>query len=71
MFVGFAPVDDPRYAIAVVVEHGGGGSSVAAPIAHDILVEAQRRNSIGTSADTTANTGPVTMKENLAKVGEG
>lgn len=71
LFVGFAPVDDPRYAIAVVVEHGGGGSSVAAPIAHDILVEAQRRNSIGTSADTTANPGPVTMKENLAKVGEG
>ena len=52
LFVGFAPVHDPRYAIAVVVEHGGAGSSVAAPIAHDVLVAAQRRNSIGTSADT-------------------
>ena len=52
MFVGFAPVHDPRYAIAVVVEHGGAGSSVAAPIAHDVLVAAQRRNSIGTSAET-------------------
>ncbi len=47
LFVGFAPVADPRYAISVVVEHGGGGSSVAAPIAHDVLIEAQRRNSAG------------------------
>lgn len=39
LFVGYAPVDDPRYAIAVVIEHGGGGSSVAAPIARDILHE--------------------------------
>ncbi len=45
MFVGFAPVSSPRYAVSVVVEHGGGGSSVAAPIARDILAEAQRRNS--------------------------
>ena len=45
MFVGFAPVDAPRYAVSVVVEHGGGGSSVAAPIARDILAEAQRRKS--------------------------
>jgi len=45
LFVGFAPVHEPRYAISVVVEHGGGGSSVAAPIAHDILIEAQRRGS--------------------------
>ncbi|NQU60424.1 MAG: penicillin-binding protein 2 [Rhodospirillales bacterium] len=45
MFVGFAPTDKPRYAVAVVVEHGGGGSSVAAPIARDILIEAQKRKS--------------------------
>ncbi|MDA0307036.1 MAG: penicillin-binding protein 2 [Proteobacteria bacterium] len=45
MFVGFAPTDNPRYAVAVVVEHGGGGSSVAAPIARDILAEAQQRQS--------------------------
>ncbi len=45
IFVGFAPVHDPRYAVAVVVEHGGGGSSVAAPIASDILLEAQLRKS--------------------------
>lgn len=37
IFVGFAPYDIPRYAIAVVVEHGGGGSVSAAPLAIDIL----------------------------------
>jgi cell division protein FtsI/penicillin-binding protein 2 len=32
-FAGFAPADDPKLAVAVVVEHGGSGSDVAAPIA--------------------------------------
>ena len=38
LFVGFAPYNQPKYAIAVVVEHGGGGSKVAAPIARDIML---------------------------------
>jgi penicillin-binding protein 2 len=38
LFVGFAPYDAPRYAISVVVEHGGGGSTAAAPIARDIIL---------------------------------
>ena len=37
LFIGFAPVDNPRYAISVVVEHGIGGSRAAAPIARDVL----------------------------------
>ena len=37
LFVAFAPVDKPRIAIAVVVEHGGSGSKVAAPIAREIV----------------------------------
>ncbi len=37
LFVGYAPSDSPKYAISVVVEHGGSGSSVAAPIARDIF----------------------------------
>ena len=41
LFVAFAPSDKPRYAIAVVVEHGGGGSSVAAPIARDVMLHVQ------------------------------
>ena len=40
LFVGYAPYDDPRYAVSVVVEHGGGGSAVAGPIARDILLRA-------------------------------
>ena len=44
MFVAFAPLHSPRYAISVVVEHGGGGSTMAAPIARDILDETLRLN---------------------------
>ncbi len=38
LFVCYAPVEAPRYAVSVVVEHGGGGSAVAAPVARDILL---------------------------------
>ena len=41
LFVCYAPDVNPRYAVTVVVEHGGGGSSVAAPIARDIILAAQ------------------------------
>lgn len=44
LFIAYAPVHQPRYAISVVVEHGGGGSTYAAPIARDILIECQRRD---------------------------
>ena len=37
LFVAFAPYDKPEIAVAVVVEHGGGGGSVAAPIAGRIM----------------------------------
>ncbi len=37
LFVGFAPVDDPKIAIAVLVENGGGGGSTAAPVAREVL----------------------------------
>ena len=46
LFVAFAPYDNPRYGVAVLVEHGGGGSSVAAPIASKILQEAIKLNII-------------------------
>ena len=39
LFVAFAPVDRPKYAIALIVEHGGGGSAAAAPIARDIMLQ--------------------------------
>jgi penicillin-binding protein 2 len=50
LFVSYAPEDNPRYAIAVIVEHGGGGSAVAAPIARDIMMETLRRDPTGEGA---------------------
>lgn len=43
LFVGYAPLHKPRYVCSVVVEHGIGGSRTAAPIARDLLLEAQKR----------------------------
>jgi penicillin-binding protein 2 len=40
IFVSFAPYENPKYAVSVVVEHGGGGSKAAAPVARDILLQA-------------------------------
>ncbi|KUJ73712.1 penicillin-binding protein 2 [Ruegeria marisrubri] len=40
LFVCFAPFDKPKYAVSVVVEHGGGGSKAAAPVARDIMLQA-------------------------------
>ena len=37
LFIAFAPVDNPQIAVAVIVENGGGGGSVAAPIARIIM----------------------------------
>jgi penicillin-binding protein 2 len=37
LFVCFAPTDNPRYAAAVVIDHGLGGARAAAPVAKDIL----------------------------------
>lgn len=44
LFVGYAPVNNPRYACSVVVEHGVGGSKVAAPVAKDLLQMVQERD---------------------------
>lgn len=44
LFVGYAPVAAPRYACAVVVEHGSSGSGAAAPLAHDLMLMTQQRD---------------------------
>jgi penicillin-binding protein 2 len=36
-FVGVAPIDDPQYIVAVIIEEGGSGGAVAAPVARHIL----------------------------------
>ena len=42
LFISFAPIQAPRYACAVVVEHGMGGSRTAAPLTRDILLQTQK-----------------------------
>jgi penicillin-binding protein 2 len=37
LFVAFAPVDKPKYACGLIIEHGGGGASAAAPVARDVM----------------------------------
>jgi penicillin-binding protein 2 len=37
LFMGFAPFDNPRYAIGTIVEHGGFGAAVAAPLVRDTM----------------------------------
>ncbi|MGD8484703.1 MAG: penicillin-binding transpeptidase domain-containing protein, partial [Thioalkalispiraceae bacterium] len=37
LFIGFAPVDDPKIAVAVIVENGGSGGAVAAPIVRKVM----------------------------------
>ncbi len=39
LFVGYAPMESPKYVCAVVIEHGGGGSKAAAPVARDLLLK--------------------------------
>lgn len=37
LFIAYAPADDPTIALAVIVENGGGGGSVAGPIARKVI----------------------------------
>jgi len=46
LFVAFAPVNNPRYAISVIVEHGGSGSSSAAPIAKQVIKKVLERHDL-------------------------
>ena len=45
-FVAFAPVKNPKYAISVLVEHGGSGSSAAAPVAKKVIKKVIERHEI-------------------------
>jgi penicillin-binding protein 2 len=55
LFVGFAPVDKPKYAAAVIVEHGGGGGSAAAPVARDVLLKIQELDEADGKTTTAAS----------------
>lgn len=61
LFVCYAPVAEPRYAVAVVVEHGGGGSAVAAPIARSVMIRtleldpARRQSEVATRSEPVSS----------------
>jgi penicillin-binding protein 2 len=44
LFVCWGPVDNPRYACAVIIEHGKAGGATAGPIGRDVLVETMKRD---------------------------
>ena len=63
LFVGYAPSDNPRYAVSVIVEHGGGGSKVAAPIARDLLLATQKRDPANRTLAPAAAKAPAKSEE--------
>ena len=46
LFTAFAPYKNPRYAISIVIEHGGAGSSGAAPIGKKIIKRVLERHEL-------------------------
>jgi len=46
LFIAFAPYNDPKYAISVVVEHGGSGGKTAAPIAKKVIKKVLERDDL-------------------------
>lgn len=55
LFIGFAPVDNPRYALSIVVEHGGARSEPQVQFARDIMLFAQQRGSATLPTDYPEN----------------
>jgi penicillin-binding protein 2 len=70
-FVCFAPMDDPQIAIAVIVENAGFGSTVAAPIARDVLKKFfyPESDSVQQNADTLMNQpGDIAPSDSLSDI---
>lgn len=72
-FVCYAPYDDPKYVVACLVEHGGGGASVAAPLGAQVLAAAYAADA-GTLADVgqiAGSSGQSTEDAGAATAGNG
>ena len=63
LYVSFAPADNPKYAVAIVVEHGGGGSTAAAPIARDVMLQALYGGTPPLSAYPSASRGQIAEQQ--------
>ncbi len=63
LFVAFAPADNPKYAVAVIVEHGGGGSTAAAPIARDVMLQALYEGTPPLDAYPSASRGQIAEQQ--------
>ncbi len=55
LFSGYGPHNNPQFAITVMIEHGGNGSTVATPIAGELLAEVVRRYPNGRFTPTHEN----------------
>ena len=61
LFVAYVPADKPRYALSVIIEHGGGGGSTAAPIARDLLAAVLARDPAGKPSLPDVTSGQATQ----------
>ena len=53
LFVAFAPYQNPKYAISVLVEHGGSGGKTAAPIAKKVIKKVLERYDLRKAASSS------------------
>ncbi len=67
LFVCFAPVDEPRYAASVVIEHGLGGARAAAPIAKDVLTFLYDRDKAMAALESFESGWGGTIEERMAR----
>jgi penicillin-binding protein 2 len=56
LFVGYAPAEDPQFAVSILVQHGGGGASTAAPLGRALLDKAAEITSRPSSRNTFSDT---------------
>lgn len=69
LFVGYLPADDPEYIVSILVQHGGGGSSVAAPIGRSLLMAAEGIDTKRAAAEKAENSAKPPARETTNKEG--
>lgn len=71
LFVGYVPHNKPRFAVTVVVEHGGGGAYVAAPIARDAMVHLLQSGRFDMAPQATSDIRPASDRQKDEKKAPG